>query len=325
MDIDIKRALENVNFNTKEISEKEKILSDWRTEFVNSLDFALILKLCSLIKKYDQEEIGRLFKKYFADNDIEFNEDLSYFLLPYKTLSPQDHIESSTDLYFLLKGVLGISKNLGTYTSLNTFDFLSKKKDVSQRVLKMNKKQLNNISLTDVFFESISNIIIIDDFLGSGDSLNKLFKKHKDIFEFFRKNPQFNIKIKIICLSATLDGFSKIEESIKSYSFINIEKLNTSYPYYNNDSLNCEDRQKLKSILENWNKTHLSKVPKYNKDLTVCSYVNVPNNNVPILWKTDLKGKHKPLLKRTFSHNLGDKKKVKDKILFEQSESSGVW
>lgn len=317
----IKNIFKNTNFPIEAQKQKENILQAWQKKYFNCTDqketFDSLLRLCSNITYYSSFDVTQRFNKFIKENNINLFQGNKYVLIPYQTQEFSDenrlhHNESSVSLYFYIYGYIGFSKNSDPHLYDNTLSFLEKiKKSLDKLTQTRCITQLNN---QEQYFASLQNLIVIDDFLGSGSSIKSVFNaKNASLFNFLGKH---NIDIKIVCLSATKEGEDSVNEAISEYEFINLYVLDHSCSYQESSFLSDNEKKLLKIFFNAWNGKYLKSVPQYNKDLTICSYVNVPNNDIPMLWKNDCN--HQPLLNRDFSQSTIDKearKRLKSRLL----------
>lgn len=295
---------DKIDFSDDVKSEKVEILKKWQKELsANPEIFNLLLKICSQIEYYSAKKTANQFKTFFKNElgSLDKLNDVGVYIVPYVS---KEYIESASTLYILLKEVLSINKAFTKYSTENTQEFFENMQRARQKAKSLSEQDDEDdfdfssvLSDDELFFATIKEIYIVDDFLGTGTSLLKFFSpKNKKLFI---ELDNLGVTVNMVCLAASNYGKKKVQDFFNQFSNLNIINLNILDNYYSKNSiLNKDDIAFLKRYLDDWNKKRVNKnTLKFNMDLTACSYINVPNNDVPFLWYGG-NNNHVPLLER---------------------------
>ncbi|KRM15501.1 hypothetical protein FD31_GL001216 [Companilactobacillus nantensis DSM 16982] len=293
---------DKIDFSNDVKLEKVEILKKWQKELsANPEIFNLLLEICSQIEYYSAKKTADQFKTFFR-NELESLDKLNnpgVYIVPYVS---KEYIESASTLYILLKEVLSINKAFTKHSTENTQEFFENMQRARQKAKNYLSEQddfnfSSKLSDDELFFASIQEIYIVDDFLGTGKSLLKFFSPKNE--KLFRELDNLGVKVNMVCLAASICGKNKVQAFFNKFSNLNIINLNTLDNYYSKNSiLKKEDSAFLKNYLDDWNKKEVNKnTLRFNMDLTACSYINVPNNDIPFLWYGG-NNNHVPLLVR---------------------------
>lgn len=207
--------------------------------------------------------------------------------------------------------------------TINNIDLLSSKQEnLKARILTTNEKaQQKSISkkirayekqveryyydiaekgaYNQIYLDKINCIVLIDDFIGSGESIKKFFNAHKNmIYAILEYKPDFSFII--VVLECTVLGRTVIEKySTENNIKINIVNYSVARNIFEEHYIfgSRESVEESKNILsELVNKKGIRILSDYNMNLAVASFINAPNNNFPLL----ITGNHSwtPLFKR---------------------------
>ncbi|SEO44513.1 hypothetical protein SAMN04488134_107160 [Amphibacillus marinus] len=151
------------------------------------------------------------------------------------------------------------------------------KKGKNNREQRLNKR----VELFNENYFSVKNMIIIDDFIGTGDSVVSFLKK---IGKSLKEN-DINIKINLWVIEASKQGLEAIEDIVTKF------ELDMSISYYK-ESIDVLVEEKLfptqnirdvQEIIRGINKRNNLKPSRYCRNHAIASFVNAPNNNLTLL------------------------------------------
>lgn len=136
----------------------------------------------------------------------------------------------------------------------------------------------------EVFLEnylSVKNMIIIDDFIGTGDSVVSFLKKIGSILV----DSTIGIKFHLWVIEASESGIKAIEETVKQLGIdFDISFYKESINVLEEDKIfSPENISEVKEIIGNINKRNKLRPSRYCKNHAIASFVNAPNNNLTLL------------------------------------------
>lgn len=200
-------------------------------------------------------------KEYIRKIDEEYNQE-------------DDEVEIT--ILNLQKELMKHSKNQKIYSKIeNRISKLKVSKTKRQNKLKILIQKFHE----DYF--SVKNLIIIDDFIGTGDSVITLLKEiERNIGE-----STISINLFIWVIEASKSGMKAVEEKAKelglkvkiSYSNISLDVLEEDIIFASNNI------DEVKDMIKNINKRNGLKQSRFCKNHAIASFVNAPNNNLTIL------------------------------------------
>lgn len=132
---------------------------------------------------------------------------------------------------------------------------------------------------------NVRNIILVDDFIGSGDTITKFISRNIKAFNFTRSN---NIKVYLVCLYCNKDIFDKYDGK-EFTKIIASTILDSRYKIFNKASYFVKENENSNSI-KKWcqkiGKSLYSPGPLGYKDsqYLIAFENNTPNNTLPIIW-----------------------------------------
>ena len=135
-------------------------------------------------------------------------------------------------------------------------------------------------------YYSVKNLIIIDDFIGTGDSVVKLLNKIGEI----TKDSGIDVKLYFLVIEASKSGMEVIEETAKR---LNIEIKICFYKISTNvleeDMVfSSDNKDEIKKLIKDINKKNKLRDSMYCMNHAIASFINAPNNNLTLLSKENL-------------------------------------
>lgn len=148
----------------------------------------------------------------------------------------------------------------------------------------------NSLPIGASKISSDSNIILVDDFIGTGDTIQRKLKYLKDKIE---ERNLTNISIRIICLAAMNFTKSLLDElSVEYYSEYWLSKGISELLQNDSQEVAIESMVALEKKLQK--KYHGRQLPNFGYKKSEAIYTlegyNIPNNVFPIFWWPFLKG-----------------------------------
>lgn len=280
VDEKIQELLEEIQFYLdveiwSDVSYKD--VKNWLNNFVTIDEKKLAYVILNNLVFYSQDAVRSFYNQIF------------YILiknsLPDTSLGYQVSLSEWEE--FHIKG--NVSKLELKYTVIDGVDGLVGKSGQSiirdfQRRLKIHKRLLVSANELHSLAGNIKSVIIIDDFLGTGEQFHTFYKKYL-----------IGVKAKVVFipLAATQRGIDYIHSNCCDITVLPVDVIDESYSV----------TEKCKEIWgpsfdENWlaevvnkllvkNKIKLSedfKLGKGGQALTYASYLSTPNNNISLLW-----------------------------------------
>lgn len=338
---------------------KMSVLENWRSKVFAPDEFELILKMCSGFHYYSQRKTASSFQELIdRDNNKEIISNKSLFM-PYIRnddhsetsigIFTQFTSKLKIETYDTYPGITAnkikiISSVFSEYVCLSEISELlhseitvlkeaisneddPEKKSALGREIKDKSLLLSeNEKCTRRLFSSqgkqtlyLENIILVDDFIGSGSSvINLLTEIGNELYLL-----QSFINFYFICLEASEKGIQNINEKLRELKISNFHILNytEAIDILNNSSIFTEEEQVeinkiVKTIEDDYD---LQINPKYSMNTAIASFMNAPNNNVTILsFKNDqwcpLFERKQRSLKKVMENRFWDENQFKDKF-----------
>lgn len=338
---------------------KMSVLENWRSKVFAPDEFELILKMCSGFHYYSQRKTASSFQELIdRDNNKEIISNKSLFM-PYIRNDDHSEtsiaiftqfiskLEIETyDTYpgitakklkiissVLSKYVKHLEKSEELYSEITVLKEAKsneddpEKKSLLEREIKEKSLLLSeNKKCTRKFFSShqkqtfyLENIILVDDFIGSGSSVINLLTEIGEDLQLI----QSFINVYFICLEASEKGIQSINEKLSKLKISNFHILNytEAIDILNNSSMFTEEEQvEINKIVKTIEDDHdLQRNPKYSMNTAIASFMNAPNNNVTILsFKNDhwcpLFERKQRSLKKVMEKRFCDENLFKDKF-----------
>jgi hypothetical protein len=185
-------------------------------------------------------------------------------------------------------------------------------KRISILEAKINKRDCSVSDLVKKFTEnyfSVKNIVIIDDFIGTGSSVVNFLKKIDEIIG----GSKIQVRLFIWVIEASASGMKEIEEKAKELNIkINISFYKKSIDVLAADIIfTCETENVVKEMITDINKRYGLRRGQYCKNHAIASFVNAPNNNLTLL--SEESSSWTALFLRT-KRNKNERKLSKDEI-----------
>ncbi len=167
----------------------------------------------------------------------------------------------------------------------------------------------NFLTLDELYrenLETFSYVVLVDDFIGTGNQATKNWEKKREIdgekisLEDIKKKYK-NIEFLYIALIATREGKKKIEKntSIKVFWGDVIDETYKCFSEVSRIFTDSEEREEAKEIIERKGKLLYEHPLGYeNGQLTIAFEHNTPNNSLPVIWKKIRNGGWFPLFER---------------------------
>lgn len=268
----------------KTIFDKNTCNIDKAETFVeNSLFFPLR-------KKERVESAVDMFSSFRLVNNIDANRT--------KMMCPADYLNQYKNSIVKLKQFVKENdqknieyketlQNLNNQLTLNQKNKIISKK-IKKRIDSLQIKLANRENLLNKNIENFSenyltvkNMIIIDDFIGTGDSVISFLKKIGNIII----DSDIEIKIYLWVIEASESGIKAIEETVKQLGIdFNISFYKESIDVLEEDKVfSTENISGVKEIIKNINKQNKLRPSRYCKNHAIASFVNAPNNNLTLL------------------------------------------
>ncbi|KGP74521.1 hypothetical protein [Pontibacillus yanchengensis] len=223
-------------------------------------------------------------------NEIDANnikvECVSEFLEKYKTnfeYTRDKVVENDSTVKELEKSIYVLRENLKIHSDNNRV-----RDKIEKRISKLEEDRKYRIddseSLGEIFYEeflSVQNLIIIDDFIGTGDSVIKFLKKINNVIS----GSKIDINLFLWVIEASKSGLEAIEEKAIDLN------INIQVSYYK-ESINVlaeeivfsnEEIDDVKKLIRNINEYYRLTQSGYSMNHAIASFVNAPNNNLTLL------------------------------------------
>lgn len=255
----------------------------------------------------DKDVLNLLFQKFKFYSKKELKTILSNKL--HEEIYPKINLEDAA----LIPLVPIDGRNSGSNELIGLINELYREEEISKRVEGTNKEidksilPYKDFSLTNLdSASSYKTIIIIDDIMGTGDTLEKYIKYNYD--KLLEK------EIKFLYIAVTEEGLAVLKEIKNEYTELNIELIYNDLLEKVSKSkiLNNDEYRRLTEIEKKVNKKGKKFILGYKgSELLVIFSHNVPNNTIRSFWWDD-RG-WRPLFLR-FSNNDRKNRKVQNYI-----------
>ncbi|MED4562274.1 phosphoribosyltransferase-like protein [Bacillus altitudinis] len=159
---------------------------------------------------------------------------------------------------------------------------LKKRINFLQNNLAKRENSLNkNIENFSENYLTVKNMIIIDDFIGTGNSVISFLEKIGNII----MGSDIEIKIYLWVIEASESGIKAIEKIVEELGIdFNISFYKESIDVLEEDKVfSTENISGVREIIKNINKQNKLRPSKYCKNHAIASFVNAPNNNLTLL------------------------------------------
>lgn len=327
--------------------EKIEILENWECEEFTPEIFALILRICSNFHYYSEKKTSNTFysmAKMESFKEILKSDDTLYMPLIKKDrvetsigifLQFINRLGIGTHDTYVGKTKIKLQQIFKAFNDYENKQTLVKDKEkhiellnnalyketedvrikpLKKKINKLNseKNKLQNLENNSLEkngedFLYIENIVIVDDFVGTGKSVSEfIVENQQEIKKLFFINYLF------LCIETTEDGLNVINQTLKELEIDNFSIFfyRKAENYIDNDILfDSHEKELLKGALENIQK----KYKLYNSDFlantAIASFMNAPNSNITILSKKN--PSWVPLFER--------KKRDKGSVVFKRS------
>ncbi|MFN7253359.1 MAG: hypothetical protein ACK4M9_21685 [Anaerobacillus sp.] len=282
----------NFNYYSEKLTAQAyKTIYKNNTFNIDKLNIFLNQSLFFPLRKKDRiESAVDMFSSFRLVNKIDANRTRivcpADYLMNYKTnidelrrLVKENDQMSSVDIEMiqnLQKQLIIHKKNKVILTQLNKrINKLQKIKDKREHLL--NKK----VEILNTNYLSVKNMIIIDDFIGTGDSVVSFLKKIGSIIE----DCSISIKFYLWVIEASESGMKAIEEIVEQLGIdISISYYKESIDVLAEDKIfSTENINEVREIIRNINKRNKLRPSRYCRNHAIASFVNAPNNNLTLL------------------------------------------
>ncbi|NMI07192.1 hypothetical protein HF638_24680 [Paenibacillus sp. SZ31] len=177
----------------------------------------------------------------------------------------------------------GLQTKLEAYRANRKIRSSIEKQISKLQAIKARKKERIDKSIKEFHqnYYSIKNLIIIDDFIGTGDSVVQFLKKlDKTIRE-----SKITINLFLWVIEASESGMEAIEDTVKELEIeIHISFYKKTIDVLAGDIIFSRDNiEEVKALIEKVNKQNRLKPSPYCKNHAIASFVNAPNNNLTLL------------------------------------------
>ncbi|MBR3882496.1 MAG: hypothetical protein IKJ36_04425 [Clostridia bacterium] len=216
----------------------------------------------------NRELIYKLLEKFNYYGHVSVN---TYFKKLYLNIVEKYNIDNNETMYtFIKKNDSSFNSSMGYAYEFMRINKISAKNSVLE---------LRDLKSKEI--EQIKNIVLIDDYSGSGNSIIKYIKKYNDIFS------EKNVYILLVSMSENADRH--IIEELKEYK-INIifEVMNIEKKAFSDVNFCKEEISRRKEEFELISRA--KKIPnyifgRYNTEALISFYNNTPNNTLNLFWE----------------------------------------
>lgn len=285
--------------------DNESLYSFISSDLTN-LEKIKLINILKSYKYYSEEKIIKCFKEFLNTLDPDFEEKVNLFV-PFRQ---RKRFESSNLIFpqFIIRKVILKNKTADIITDDLIKDIISWKKwkqdkiiekqnllqkikeiekidDIStieKTLLKKYKKDYKNIKIPkqkDSYInrlKDVENLIIFDDFIGTGKSILKFF--NEDNIKKIKELEDLNVQIYFMVLETSKQAVQTIEEFTKT------NNINNNFHLYYSSEFNIANSTQHESIRKIENKLKIKR-DDYCIDGLVSTFANTPNNTAPLFWK----------------------------------------
>ena len=291
----IKQIVSNWDLELEEKNLKQGILEKWEQDIDNEDAYNDLLRICEKFLYYSPKLTGSNFKikfEEFISKNKQFDIENTIFM-PMRKL---ERNETAVEMFNNFSGANEINA-YQTYMD-RPFYFIQKYENISDNIMKWSdeiigetdeknrreiEKKIEKYLLinNNFYYFNIKNIFFVDDFIGTGRSaatfLTELLK-----YETIKR---FNIYLFV--LEVSQDAIEKLEQLANGnkinltliYSRISINVLEQDVVFNNSEIISAQ--KNIDYISSKYKITG----GEYCINNAVASYVNSPNNNLPLLHK----------------------------------------
>lgn len=303
--------------------EKREILEKWRDEVFTEEDFVLILTMCMHIHYYSEKKTALSFQQMMRKEEYKNILDKNTLFMPYKKSDEHTETAIGIFIQFLnsldintYNTYQGVSRNKikMLYEIFRKYETKFKEeeklsleienikkravtiddKNIKQAIEKsLRKKQQQLVTQKKVVFEYfnsqkkealyLKNIVFVDDFIGSGSSVIKLFNKVSDEMLYLQEF----IKFYFVCLEVSEEGLKTIQQKLDELGLSNFEIIcftKAENILMSKRVFNDDEQKRLKKILSQTERKYDIKTSsEYLVNTAIASFMNAPNNNISII------------------------------------------
>lgn len=301
----INEIVDKWDMNPQLKEEKKEIIQSWR-ELLNDETRQILLEISREIIYYSSNDISSYFKEIFPSelfvedsNHIkivgykERLESVTNFEINkayYVPLRTKDRIESSNTIFMNFFNSLPILDSLGT---VDKVDYILKKKKQFEDKISDYESQLqeNDDPVIEDMMISYAQgnqemfdfeyLVVVDDFVGSGESLESYLKSLDNYFSLFQSE-KLTLIICVIEISEMAIERLNVWATSKNLDFVIVHKRvsNNILPIlYEKEQLG-----KVEEVLKKFYEDFSIQPNDYCINNIAVSYVNSPNNNVPYIY-----------------------------------------
>lgn len=250
----LSQCLDRWNASDERIQHFEENFDEWFSQLSEDIQ-AITLQLLELFEYFSQEKVNN------------YLYDLRFKLEKKAELNPDETI------YTLLPSAKGIANSSGdylyTYRQLHNISKFKTVLDLKTYITSKPEK-----------YEKVANIVIVDDYCGSGESLKTFVELHADCLK--GKHIYYVITYLMLESLPLIDDISK-EHDVA----IDVIYINTGTKAFNNDKfLGKEEdfRATIKRESKKLNIPVMYRLGKYKSESLVSFYNDTPNNTIGLFW-----------------------------------------
>lgn len=301
---DLLAICQNFNYYSEKLTADayKVIYENFKTSKENFGEFINKSMFMPLRRKERMESSVDMFSNFRLVNNLEANRTyvdgptsfLTYYENSARDLKEKVKRNDSQDEE-KRKTIKGLEESLKLYTQDPKINSkITKRIDAIKNDLdKKNEDISKEIDIFNHKYFHIKNIVIIDDFIGTGTSVVKLIKKIHGSLK------RLDIKIYLWVVETSIAGKEEIEEIAK------VRGINIEIMYFkisinvleNNTIFSSQYIKTVKSMVKKINQQFGLKDSLFCKNHAIASFVNAPNNNLTLL--SDESRKWKAIFFRT--------------------------
>ena len=290
---------------------ESKIENENFDKFVNSAFFMPLRRHSRIETSLEMVSQFRLtnninISKIYLDGPIVYMK--KYFLRYIEIMPKIETLEA--DVSNLNRIISNLKKQAKSYEKdINIYKKITK--EIEKNEYNLNKIQVEMKHTIEEFnnkYFRVKNIVIIDDFIGTGDSGVKFLKKLSIELKKLKTDINFHLWV----LESSEDGLNRISAEAKKLGInLDIKYGRMSMSVLDGVSSNSEE---LKTKLNDLMRSYRIPISRYSLNHALSTYVNAPNNNLALLSN---KGDNwTPLFLRI--------KRVEEKIIINTEETKDI-